>query len=63
MKEEHNGTVSDDFVSVVQLDARGRVVDYRVLDEEWVTTKHPELGPQVYFAGSGCRRRARRRAA
>lgn len=48
-KEERQGVVRDDFVSVVQLDARGRVVDYQVLDEEWVTSRHPELGAQVYF--------------
>lgn len=37
------------YVSVVQLDAAGRAVDYRVLDEGWQTITHPELGSQVYF--------------
>lgn len=49
IKEEKNGALRDDFSSVVQLDARGRVVDYAVLAEEWVTTQHPELGSQVYL--------------
>lgn len=48
-KEERQGTVRDDFVSVVQLDVRGRVVDYDVLQEDWVSTRHPELGAQVYL--------------
>ncbi|MFN8570970.1 MAG: DUF4384 domain-containing protein [Gemmatimonadaceae bacterium] len=49
VKEEKNGSLRDDFISVVQLDARGRVVDYVILDEEWITTRHPELGSQVYL--------------
>ncbi len=49
VKEERQGEVRDDFVSVVQLDARGRVVDYAVLDEEWVTSRHPEIGAQMYL--------------
>lgn len=48
-KEERNGIVRDEFVSVVQLDAGGRAVGYDVLRDEWVTTKHPELGPQLYY--------------
>jgi hypothetical protein len=47
--EERDRAVRDSWVSVVQLDAAGRAVDYRVLDEEWVTTRHPELGSQVYL--------------
>jgi hypothetical protein len=33
----------------VQLDAAGRAVAYDVLRDEWVTTRHPELGPQLYY--------------
>lgn len=47
--EERAGQLRDDFVSVVQLEASGRVVDYQILDEDWVTTRHPELGAQVYL--------------
>ncbi len=49
VREEKDGRVSDDFLSVVQLDAAGRATDYRVLDEALVTTHHPELGDQVYL--------------
>jgi hypothetical protein len=49
VKEERQGTVRDDFVSVVQLDAGGRVVDYTVLEEDWVTIRHPEIGAQMYL--------------
>ena len=49
VKEERQGAVRDDFVSVVQLEARGRVVDYTVLEEAWVGTQHPELGAQMYL--------------
>jgi hypothetical protein len=49
IKEERQGEVRDDFVSVVQLEARGRVVDYEVLEEDWVNTRHPELGAQLYL--------------
>ncbi|MBV6520771.1 MAG: hypothetical protein MNPFHGCM_00889 [Gemmatimonadaceae bacterium] len=48
-KEERQGAVRDDFVSVVQLESRGRVVDYEVLDEEWISTRHQDIGPQVYL--------------
>jgi hypothetical protein len=48
-KDERNGVVSDEFRSVVQLDAAGRAVDYDILTEEWVTTRHPSLGAQVYY--------------
>jgi hypothetical protein len=46
--EEQGRALRDSWVSVVQLDAAGRAVDYRVLDEEYVTTRHSELGSQVY---------------
>ncbi|MEP7347682.1 MAG: hypothetical protein ABI877_20600 [Gemmatimonadaceae bacterium] len=49
VKEERQGAVRDEFISVVQLEARGRVVDYAVLEEEWVTTRHPEIGSQIYL--------------
>jgi len=48
-KEERQGAVKDDFVSVVQLDVRGRVVDYDVLEEDWVSTQLAGVGPQVYL--------------
>ena len=42
--EDRDGRVSDSFLSVVQLDAAGRATDYRVLDERFVTERHPALG-------------------
>ncbi len=47
--EDRNGRVHESFVSVVQLDAAGRAVDYRVLDERFTNERHPSLGSQLYF--------------
>lgn len=49
VKEEQAGRIRDDYFSVIQLDAAGRATSYDVLDEGWVTTRHPELGEQVYL--------------
>lgn len=49
VKEEQAGRIRDDYFSVVQLDAAGRATAYDVVDEGWVTTRHPELGEQVYL--------------
>jgi hypothetical protein len=47
--DERGEAIRGGYVSVVQLDATGRAVDYRVLEEGWQTITHPELGSQVYF--------------
>lgn len=47
--EDRSGRVRDSFLSVVQLDAAGRAVDYRVLDERYVSERHPSLGAQLYL--------------
>lgn len=49
VKEEQAGRIRDDYFSVIQLDAAGRATNYEVIDEGWVTTRHPELGEQVYL--------------
>jgi hypothetical protein len=49
VSDERDGRVRGSFLSVVQLDAAGRATDYRLLDERWVTTTHPALGPQLYY--------------
>jgi hypothetical protein len=49
VKEEQAGRIRDDYFSVVQLDAAGRATSYEVVDEGWVTTRHPALGEQVYL--------------
>jgi len=47
--EDRGGRTRDSFLSVVQLDAAGRATDYRVLDDRFVTERHPALGAQVYY--------------
>lgn len=47
--EDRGGRSRDSFLSVVQLDAAGRATNYRVLDERFVTERHPSLGAQLYF--------------
>jgi len=47
--EDRSGRVNGSFLSVIQLDASGRATDYRVLDERYVTERHPAIGPQVYY--------------
>jgi hypothetical protein len=47
--EDRGGRVRDSFLSVVQLDAAGRATDYRVLDERFVSERHPTLGAQLYL--------------
>jgi hypothetical protein len=47
--EDRGGRARDSFLSVVQLDAAGRAVDYRILDDRFVTTRHPALGSQMYY--------------
>jgi hypothetical protein len=47
--DERGSVLRGGYSSVVQLDAAARAVDYRVLDDEWVTTRHPELGSQLYY--------------
>ena len=47
--EDRNGRVNDSFLSVVQLDAAGRATDYRILDEQFHTERHPALGAQLYL--------------
>ena len=47
--EDRNGRVRDSFLSVVQLDAAGRAVDYRVLYERFTSERHPTLGSQLYL--------------
>jgi hypothetical protein len=49
VKEEQAGRIRDDYISVVQLDAAGRATSYEVVSEGWTTTRHPELGEQVYL--------------
>jgi hypothetical protein len=46
--DDRDARVRDSFVSVVQLDAAGRATDYRVLDERFVSERHPSLGAQLY---------------
>ena len=47
--EDRGGRSRDSFLSVVQLDAAGRATDYRVVDDRFVTERHPALGAQVYY--------------
>jgi hypothetical protein len=47
--DDRDGRVTDSFLSVIQLDAGGRATDYRVVDEGWEPTRHPELGSQLYY--------------
>jgi hypothetical protein len=47
--EDRGGRSRDSFLSVVQLDAAGRATNYRVLDERFVTERHPSLGAQLYL--------------
>ena len=47
--EDRGGRTRDSFLSVVQLDAAGRATDYRVIDDRFVTERHPALGAQVYY--------------
>jgi hypothetical protein len=47
--DDRGGKARDSFLSVVQLDAAGRATDYRVLDDRFVTERHPALGAQVYY--------------
>jgi hypothetical protein len=47
--EDRGGRSRDSYLSVVQLDAAGRATNYRVLDERFVTERHPSLGAQLYF--------------
>ena len=47
--EDRDGRTRDSFLSVVQLDAAGRATDYRILDDRFVTERHPSLGAQVYY--------------
>lgn len=47
--EDRGGRVRDSFLSVVQLDAAGRATDYRILDERYVSERHPALGTQLYL--------------
>lgn len=49
VREEQAGRLREEWRSVVQLDAAGRVTSYEVVDESWMTTRHPELGDQVYL--------------
>ncbi|MGQ0648332.1 MAG: hypothetical protein ACT4P7_12250 [Gemmatimonadaceae bacterium] len=46
--EDRDSTRST-YRSIVQLDAAGRAVDARVLDEAWETTRAPEIGEQLYY--------------
>ena len=46
--EDRGGRARDSFLSVVQLDAAGRATDYRILDDRFVTVRHPTLGAQIY---------------
>ncbi len=46
---EDSGGVGDRYLSVVQLDAAGRAVDYRVEREGFVPVRHPALGEQLYY--------------
>jgi len=47
--EDRNGRTRDSFLSVVQLDAAGRATNYKILDERFVTERHPSLGSQLYI--------------
>jgi len=47
--EDRGGRSRDSFLSVVQLDAAGRATNYRVIDERFVTERHPSLGAQLYL--------------
>ena len=47
--EDRDGRTRSSFLSVVQLDAAGRAVDYRVISDRFVTERHPALGAQVYY--------------
>jgi hypothetical protein len=49
LTEERGGGIESAYVSVVQLDAAGRAVDYRVVRDEWETIRHPQLGSQLYY--------------
>ena len=47
--DESRTGIGGGYVSVVQLDAAGRAVDYRVVQDEWETIRHPQLGAQLYY--------------
>ena len=47
--DERGSAIRNGYSSVVQLDAAARATDYRVLEEEWVSVRHPEIGPQLYL--------------
>jgi hypothetical protein len=47
--EDRDGRVRDSFLSVVQLDAAGHAIDYRLLDERFASERHPTLGTQLYL--------------
>lgn len=49
IREERSEGVRDGFVSVVQLDAAGRATSYRLVDDAWISSHHPELGAQLYY--------------
>ena len=47
--DERGSVIRNGYSSVVQLDAAARATDYQVLEEEWVSVRHPEIGPQLYL--------------
>lgn len=47
--DERGGILGGGWSSVVQLDAAARAVDYRVVDDEFVSAHHPQLGAQLYY--------------
>ncbi|MEO7967081.1 MAG: hypothetical protein ABIT38_24545 [Gemmatimonadaceae bacterium] len=47
--DERGSAIRGGWSSVVQLDASARAVDYRVVEDEWVPVRHPELGTQLYY--------------
>ena len=52
---DDGGRASDGFVSVVQLDAAGRAVDYRILHERWVPGAGGELRYEVRLVATVAR--------
>lgn len=47
--DERGSALRGGYSSVVQLDAAARAVDYRVLDDEWITNRLPGIGAQLSY--------------
>ena len=47
--DERGSAIGGGWSSVVQLDAAARAVDYRLVDDGFVSVRHPELGAQLYY--------------